>query len=527
MADRQDEQEQEESVAAIGTFSKVRNAVGAGVTAATDNPVTRNLSSALMQGAFEKFGQAFTDTGFRGRRGGGGIQAGLDPNAMQPWRDAGQKAVGALEQRWMKMEYEDFQKSHVAAFSEGSSGLMEDFRTENALADEGQMVDAQGKVIQLDTTKQEDRARLVRYRSELFTKFYARQTDMVQSLTAEGVKFPHNTMIREQLMNVFETSTNQLMNTAKPQERVDTERAYSDIEVQERQVAAQERTARAQAKAAKQADRPISVKEALADPSIGVQNILPWAEDTMMNSPQAGAYIEQGKAVLADQLHAAHKAEWIAGGGKEKEYDLLDPENIAWVDSQLAQSGGAIQRAATVEFVKAKDPKAAEEAKQHSPQYYDLMGDSTAPDAPRGILSDKRITESQRDENVKGWKKPLADKLEAYMSDPNNDPDIEVAIDFIVNEWLPGAITGSTSSTAPSSIKATQSQSTEKYRELVARYARRYLEANFDKISAVAKDQNKEKARRARNLRAGKLRRRGVRGGAGLGRAISSLFGDE
>jgi len=514
-----DEQEQ-------GAFSKVRKAVGAGVTAATDNPVTRNLSSALMQGAFEKFGQAFTDTGFRGRRGGGGPQAGLDPNAMQPWRDAGAKAAGALEQRWMKMEYEDFQKSHIAAFSEGASGLMEDFRTENALADEGQMVDAQGKVIQLDTTKQEDRARLVRYRSELFTKFYARQTDMVQSLTAEGVKFPHNTMIREQLMNVFETSTNQLMNTAKPQERVETERAYSDIEVQERNAASAERQSRAAAKAAKQADRPISVKEALADPNIGVQNILPWAEDTMMNSPQAGAYIEAGKAVLTDQLHIAHKAEWVAGGGKEKEYDELAEDNIAWVASQIAQSGGAVQRAATVEFVRAKDPKAAEQAKQHSPQYYELMS-GTMKDAPKGILSDKRITESQRDTNVKAWKEPLAAKLEAYMADPNNDPDIEVAINHIVDEWLPGAVTGQTSSQAPPGILAIQSESTAQYRELVARFARHYLETHFDKISAVAKDQNKDKAKRARNLRASKARGRGRRGSGGLGRASKSLFGDE
>lgn len=508
-----DEQQEEQ-----GTFSKVRNAVGGAVTAATDNSVTRNISSALMQGAFEKFGQAFNDTGFRGSRGKGGPQAGLDPNAMAPWREAGKKAAGALEQRWIKMEYEDFQKSHVATFSEGSSNLMEDFRTENALADEGQLVDAQGKVQQLDITKLEDRARLVRYRSQLFTKFYAKQTDMVQSLAAEGVKFPNNTMIQEQLMNVFETSTNQLMNTAKPQERVETERAYSDIEVNERNAQSAERQSRASAKAARQADRPISVKEALADKAIGVQNILPWAEDTMMNSPQAGAYIEQGKAVLTAKLHEMHKAEWVAGGGKEKEYDKLSEDNIAWVDSQLAQSGGAIQRAATVEFVKAKDPKAAEDAKQHSPQYYDLMSGETK-DAPKGIISDKRVTESQRDDNIKAWKEPLAAKLEAYMADPNNDPNIEVAINHIVDEWLPRAITGEVSSQAPSSIRATQSENTTKYRELVAKFARLYLEREFYRISKVAADQNKEATLAARKKR--------PRRGGGLGRAITSLFGDE
>ncbi len=509
-----DEQEQEKQ----GTFSKARKAVGAGITAATNNPVTRNLSSALMQGAFEKFGQAFTDTGFRGSRGQGGPEAGLDPNAMAPWRQAGAKAAGALEQRWHKMEYEDFQQTRVQDFTEEASGLMDDFRAENALADEGQMVDPTGKVIQLDVTKQEDRARLVRYRSQLFTRFYAKQTDLVQSLTAEGIKFPNNPMIQEQLMNVFETSTKQLMNTAKPQERVETERAYSDIEVQERNAASAERQSRASAKAAKQADRPISVKEALADPNVGVANILPWAEDVMMNSAQAGVYIEQGKAVLTNKLNTAHKAEWVAAGNKEKDYDILDLENIEWVTSQLAQSGGAIQRAATVEFVRAKDPKAAERAKQYSPQYFELM-QGNKPSDPKGIISDKRITESQRDDNVKAWKQPLADKLEEYMSDSNNDPDIEVAIDYIVNEWLPGAITGTTTSSAPPSIQATQSSSTQKYRELVSRYARIYLENEFYNISKLAAEHNKAAALAAKKRR--------PRRSGGLGRAITSLFGDE
>jgi len=515
MPDTQDEQEQDEQ----RTINKVRGAVGAGVTAATDNPVTRNLSSALMQGAFEKFGQAFTDTGFRGRRGGGGPAAGLDPAAMKPWREAGAKAASALEQRWQTMEFEDFQQTHVQDFTQGSSELMEEFRTLNALLDDGQWQDPTGKMIQLDTNTETDRDRLIRYRSELFTRFYAQQTDLVQSLATEGMKFPNNKQIEQQLMNVFQTSTNQLMNTAKPQERIESERAYSDIAVQERTSRAAVIQARASAKAAKQAARPISIKEALADPNIGIANILPWAEDTMMDSAQAGAYIEQGKAVLTAQLNAAHKAEWVASGGKEKNYDLLDPENIAWVDSQLAQSGGAIQRAATVEFVRAKDPKAAEEAKKHSPQYFELMDSTTTPDAPKGIISDKRITESQRDANVKAWKQPLAAKLEEYMSDPNNDPDIEVAIDFIVNEWLPGAITGSTVSSAPLSIQAIQSEGTKKYRDLVVRYARRYLENEFYNISKIAAEHNKAAALAAKKRR--------PRRGGGLGRAISSLFGDE
>ena len=246
-----------------------------------------------------------------------------------------------------------------------------------------------------------------------------------------------------------------------------------------------------------------------------------------MSLDPAGAYLNQGKEVLRAQLHGAREAEekakWKAAGKSldKFDYDQLEGgDNFAAVESQLTQSGGAIQRAATVEYVRAHDPKLAEELKQTSPQYYELMGGETK-EAPKGIISDKRISEDQRDLNVKAWKEPLAVKLEEYMSDSNNDPDIEVAINHIVDEWLPGAITGSTTSTAPSSIQATQSTSTAKYRELVARFARRYLEQNFYKISKVAGDLNKEAKRTAlRRMSTPNYKR-------GLGKANKALFGDE
>ena len=510
-----DEQEKEGIVSRFGrgTMREVGDMLGSSA-----------LSSALMQGAFEKFGQAFTDTGFRGRRGEGGTAAGVDPGAMQPWRAAGLKAANALERRWQVMEYEDFQESHVEGFKETAQELQSQYQTANTMLDDGLWTNpVTGEPEPINTATQAGRDRLERYRGELHTKFYTQLSDLTQTLSMEGIKYKGNEMIQEQMMKMFEHSSAQLQNVANPEQMLRGEKAYSDISVQERNAAANEAQARAATKAAKKADRPISVKEALADPAIGVENILPWAEDTMMNSNQAGAYIRQGKAVLTDQLHEVHKAEWVASGGKAGEYDksgtVETNDNVAWVESQLAQSGGAIQRAATVEFVKAKDPDAAEAAKQHSPQYFDIMGDAPNPDAPKGIISDKRITETQRDDNVRAWKQPLADKLEAYMSDPKNDPDIEVAIAHIVEEWLPGAITGATKSTAPTSIQATQSQNTVKYRQLVAKFARRYLENEFYKISKIAAEQNKQAALIAK--------KRKPRRGGGLGRAITSLFGDE
>ncbi len=478
----------------------------------TPSPVLKGLSTALMQSAFEKFGQAFTDTG---NVAGDAASAG---QRMAPFRDAGATVAKRLEDRWFRMEYENFQSEEVEPFIAAKKQMLMDYKDLNSQLDQGLYPGPDGQPQQFDINTVDGQRNLLRLRTSLFQKFYQNNADMDMSLANEAYKYPANPIIDERIQKIITAGQQSLQAMVAPREQLESEAIQHGMSMDMRQAQAAERSAAAQEKVAKQADRPISVKEALADPKIGISNILPWAEDAMMDSAQAGAYIEQGKAVLTAQLHKAHKAEWVASGGKEKEYDELDPENIAWVESQLAQSGGAIQRAATVEFVRAKDPKAAEAAKRHSPQYFELMKGGK-PDAPKGIIADKRITEDQRDSNVKAWKQPLADKLNAYMSDPNNDPNIEVAIAHIVDEWLPGAITGSTTSTAPSEIQATQSANTAKYRELVARFARRYLENEFYNISKVAADQNKKAALAA------KKRRPNRRGG--LGRAVASLFGDE
>ena len=477
---------------------------------ATPSPMMKGLSTALMQGAFEKFGQAFTDTGDVRRDQASSGQR------LAPFRDAGATVAKRLEDRWFRMEYENFQSEEVDPYIQAKKRMMMEYKDLNGDLDQGQWRDGNGEMQQFDINTIDGQRNLLRLRTSLFQKFYQNNADMDMSLANEAYKYPANPIIDERIQAVITAGQKGLQAMVAPKEQLESEAIQHGMSMDMRRAQAAERTATAQEKVAK-AIRPISVKEALADPNIGLANIMPWAEDAMMDSNQAGAYIAEGKAVLTAQLHKAHKAELVASGGKADDYDQLDPENIEWVKSQLAQSGGAIQRAATVEFVRAKDPKAAEAAKRHSPQYFELMGE--VKDAPKGIIADKRITESQRDDNIKAWKQPLADKLNAYMSDPNNDPDIEVAINHIVDEWLPGAITGSTTSSAPSAIQATQSENTAKYRELVTRFARRYLEGSFWRISKVAAERNKKAAHRSRQSQGRKS--------GGLARANKSLFGDE
>lgn len=489
----------------------------------------RGLSTSLMQGAFESFGRAFTDTGYRGHRSGSGLQgiaAGTAGGGMDAWREAGARAATGLEKRWHTMELEDLKQTDLARANEQIAELATNYRKYKGMLNDGVWVNEDGTMEKLPKTE-EGQERLRRYHGELQTDVSARTADIMASFSQSAARFPNNPLVAELVATIFTQSSKQMQEIANPEDSIASEKAHSDITVQERNSRAAMINARAQSAAAAKAIRPVSIAEALRDPLIGVRDILAWTEQNMLAGPDGEAYRQQMIGIATPDFHDRLAKEQVASGEIKKlsEYDKVDPENIEWVDNQLAQAGPQLQQGAAALMLKAKDPKAYEAAKSYAPHYYEILEGDKRPDAPKGV-KDKRITENQRDLNVKAWKQPLADKLDEYMSDPNNNPDIDVAIDYIINDWLPGAITGSTTSSAPSSIQATQSENTAEYRKLVIRFARKYLETNFDKISGIAKDRNKEKARRARNLRASRLTRRGRRSG-GMGRAVNSLFGDE
>ncbi|KKK72545.1 hypothetical protein LCGC14_2902790, partial [marine sediment metagenome] len=317
-----DEQELEEE----GLLKRAGRGAASEVGAALTGSTSRQLSSALMASAFEKFGQAFTDTGFRGRRGGGGQAAGLDPAAMQPWRAAGAKAADALEHRWRLMELEDFKDAHADGFSQIAQGLNEEHQRGSTMLDDGQWIGADGQMIQLDTTSIQGQARIDRYRSELTTKFYTKLSDATQKLLGEVVKYPGNKMIEQVGMGIIEAQQKVLQQTANPQQNIEGEQGFADISKTRMDAQTNRLNAKTAAASAKALKQPTSLPMALKDER--------WADNPigyLTETPEGMASLSTG---IGGDILAGKTATFRAAVIKKDEQIVKDnskakPEKLA------------------------------------------------------------------------------------------------------------------------------------------------------------------------------------------------------
>lgn len=478
----------------------------------TPSPMMKGLSTALMQGAFEKFGQAFTASGDVAQ------DIANESTRMKPFRDSGATVASRLEDRWFRMEYENFQKNEVEPFIYSKKMMLAAYKQQNDLLNDGMVLGPDGPVQQFDITTAEGRTAARRARTSLWSNFYSQNADMDMSLANEAYKYPHNPIIDARIQAIVKAGSDGLMQVGAPKQKLESEGLEHGMMMDERRAGAAEQQARATQKMADRAMEPTSVAEALKDRNVGVPGIMPWAEDKMMNSPQAGAYLQEGRATLEEQAHQARIKEQLADGTikRAKDYDRSEVgPNYAEVQALLDQNAAAIQKAATVHFVATKNPKAAEEAKKYTPQYFDWQADAESVTGEKKIISDKRVSTKERKKHIKEWEQPIANKLREYMEDPTNETDIESAISYIVDEWLPQAVTGAIDSDAPPHVLAAQAESTVGYRTDLQNWARRFLERNFHKISGVAAEKNPSAAKKAR-----------ARGRRGLVRGFSGLLDD-
>ena len=458
---------------------------------------SRGLSTALMQSAFEKFGTAFNDTGFRGSRGQGGPQAGIDQNAMAPWRAAGAKAADSLNMRWLQMEFEEFQDSHVEGWKNNMKTVSQEFKVRNAMLDDGMWEDPTGQMVPLDTTSEVGRERLLRYRGELFTNYYGQMSDITMNLSGEAAKYPNNTLIGKQVAEVIKFQSDKLMNVANPQERIQAEQSYADVMATERNSKAAMLQAKATAKAST-LNEPNSIRQGLDDARIGVQGILPWMTSgpgaELLHSPAGEPFRnsaqERYRQYLIDEESFVDDGE--GGEGTQK------------LDNKMKSSERTILNIAAVDYLRSIDPKAAEAAKIYTPQFF--AHEVTGQDKPKGIIKAVRLSPKQKKVNIKSWETEVGKKLNEYMADPTNPTDIESALEFILEQWLPQAIVGDTEDNIPSGLLSTQSEATAEYREEIKAAMTKYLNLNWGKISAIAKAENLDLFKRERNLRASKIR---------------------
>ena len=495
-----DEQERDEE----GLLKRGAKAVGRGVGGALQS---RPLQSALMSTAFEKFGQAFNDTGFRGSRGQGGQAAGLDPAAMEPWRAAGVKAAEALEHRWQSMELEDFKDAHADGFSQIAQGLNEEHQRGSTMLDDGQWIGADGQMIQLDTTSIQGQARIDRYRSELTTKFYTKLSDATQKLLGEVVKYPGNKMIEQVGMGIIEAQQKVLQQTANPQQNIEGEQGFADIsktrmDAQTNRLNA--RTAAASAKALKQpTSLPMALKdERWADNPIGYLTETPEGMASLSTgiggdilagktAEFRAAVVKRDEQIIKDNPKA--DAEKLAELGHRgySEDEALSPEGYAALNSVTDQASGELRMRTATDVLQKQHPAAAAKDKAQHPWLYPQASEAGPVDKPtEGLLKPNSIPEgrlgkAERKGLVnkihKGIKPDIEKELRRWVGDATNPTDVDAALKHM-EQWLTEQYDNQPTTEAANIVKH---QSIEK--------AMKDLRHRWGKISEVLKDANFER----------------------------------
>jgi len=465
----------------------------------------KGISKALMQNAFEKFGRGFTDTGHRGGTwlGGGsagGGQPGSDAAAMAPWREAGATAASALEQRWQQMEYEDFQESEVAGFIKSNRELVDTFTSLNSMLDDGQYPGPDGSIVQLDTTTEKGRERLLRYRSELFVKAYTEQANLTENLTNASGKFHSNRLIQEQIMKLHENSSQSLTNAANPQERIQAEKSYSDIGVQERDSRTRQQTARTAAKAGRQAKRPQSPTEVSKHADWGDEKLIQWKGGT----PEGTVYMTEGQGASTLQSVVARARQRLIDKEGFKDEGADHPETQR-LDQKMAENYSDDFMEAVLLDTQQNQPEAYRLAEMMYPHMFAQPGDEPKDQPSRGLIPEGaipegRISKKRRKGIVDTLYKTIRPDAEAelkrYARDEGSSTDINDAMAHM-QRWLEENVSGGPDSAA---AILTRGEVVKKEME--------YLRKNWAKISDVLKETNLEQYRKQQNIQASQMLKR-------------------
>jgi hypothetical protein len=383
-----------------------------------------------MQGAFEKFGQAFTKTG--------DVRQDMmtQGTRMAPWREQGAKVAGALEQRWHTMEYENFQAAAVEPYMDQKKMLLRDYKQLHEGLDAGVWTGPDGMQQQIDVTSPGGREQLIRLRGQLEKDFYGRNSDMDLQLFNAANKYAQNPMVNKRIEMIVRATSDQLSRATNPKETLAAENVMSEISYRERTAAANEMGARAQASQAKQEKRPKDMREALKHQEIGPEGIMQWMKTT-----------EEGKQFLYGSQGAdAFRKSRLAMQKQILKNNPSLKDEPGKVEEMLLGLEGRIRNMAAASLLKENAPKAYEAAKLATPHFFDFEKAGTpSPDGKlkptdaRGIKGDKRMTKASKKKLFNSWKETWRTHLDVWMSDPANPADPQAAMAHM-EEWLKDAV---------------------------------------------------------------------------------------
>ena len=461
------------------------------------------LSSALMQGAFEKFGQAFTDTG--DRRGGRTASSG---EGMDAWRQAGARTAQAMADRWHQMEYKTFENEHLKPYADAKRQLLQQYQDANAMLDDGMWPGPDGTPQPLNVKTAEGRAMAYRKRSEITTRFFNQSADQDMNLANEGAKYDNNPIIAQRVLGIVQTATGMLQNVAQPPD-LEAQATRSEMEYRDRMATTEEERTKdnkAAIAAQKEAKEPRDISQALASPMVGPQGILQWM------TAGGGREILLGDAG-APFINAAREEarQSLLAGGNFVDDGPEGPET-AKLNAELDRIGPDLLNIAAVNMLRQHDPQAADAAKVYSPQFFswEKTADQTQPKP--GILGDKRRSKRQLIEQIDIWKPAVDAQLQRVMEDPRASTDPEAAISAIIDQWLPAAMVGEQpDSGVPSQFIYAKTQATAEERRNLAEQLRNYLRTNWAKNPLAAEINPIEAAKQHRGPSGLRGRRQAIR----------------
>ncbi len=406
---------------------KAKSAVG---------PVARGLSQVLMQGAFESFGHAFTDTGDVAR------DTANEGSRMAPWRAQGAKTAGALELRWHTMEYENFQASSVEPYIAAKKEMLERYKQLHADLDTGLWQgppDANGvpQTLQLDITKPADREQLIRLRGQIEKDFYGKNSDMDVELFNLAHKYPGNPLINKRIQMIATAYSDQLMKATNPDQSLAAEKGAADITAtmmneDSKKLNAQAAVKNAGAKALKE---PTGLRQVRNHPEIGPAGAMEWLIGS--DAGQAYTYGNRGGDSMRDATNH-YEAALIKKTPSLKD----DPEALG---RAMAQMQGRIRQLAAATILHDQAPDMEVESRKATPWFFEFEKSGTKVDGilndtnERGYKGDRRMSTERKKDLFEGWKLQWQKELDRWASKPENELTHDNAMDHM-ETWIKDAI---------------------------------------------------------------------------------------
>lgn len=475
------------------------------------SPVGRGLQGALIQSAFQKFGEAFHGGGYTPP----GQQAAESPG-IAAWRAQGAQVAAALENRWHMAEFANFRKQQLARFQKDAEAVRQESQFRNAQLNRGHWYEPDGSLTKLDPNTPEGREQIALFRGQLQADVINKIGQLQVALGNEAAeKYSTNPLVGQVIQNMYEKATKAMMTQFQPKETLDAEQQRADIRSTEADVAL--KTQQTATSAAMAADAQTAAKEPRSLPEAyalgGAGALDEFINGTKNGLDMWGAVREGYRA----QANAAFDARFI-----KAHPELANDEARMTMALERAkiENDSRLEKLAQWQWVSSTlGPEAAKEFSAANPGYGPDPAGPTEP-AIKG-----RISPKETKAKTKEWGGIALEVYRDYISQADDkDAALEYGIDYVLNEWLPERLSGEGTGEEyddyiNSNLSASGGQATAAYREQV----RAFIEATLRKHAGANAPELPPEARVKRPTQ----QRRGHKQAGALGRGIQALFGDQ